>query len=148
MLLEQAKKFCFTVVFFKYTQNYPACHAILREPIEQNRVCRKVERGVSTPLHRPTTNTPQTLCIQIRGKLAPCTSISNFLGTADHVLVCLQDSEELSDEEAEMKIAEMRPPLIEISINQPKVVTLSKDKKGESFSGSAATRVRCALLAR
>uniref|UniRef100_A0A096M9A8 PDZ domain-containing protein n=1 Tax=Poecilia formosa TaxID=48698 RepID=A0A096M9A8_POEFO len=29
----------------------------------------------------------------------------------------------------EMKIAEMRPPLIEISINQPKVVTLSKDKK-------------------
>ncbi len=43
----------------------------------------------------------------------------------------LQDSEELSDEEEEMKIAEMRPPLIEISINQPKVVTLSKDKKGK-----------------
>lgn len=32
-----------------------------------------------------------------------------------------------------MKIAEMRPPLIEISINQPKVVTLSKDKKGKHF---------------
>lgn len=32
-----------------------------------------------------------------------------------------------------MKIAEMRPPLIEISINQPKVVTLSKDKKGKNF---------------
>lgn len=46
---------------------------------------------------------------------------------------CLQDSEELSDEEEEMKIAELRPPLIEISINQPKVVTLSKDKKGTSF---------------
>uniref|UniRef100_A0A665UZZ6 Erbin n=1 Tax=Echeneis naucrates TaxID=173247 RepID=A0A665UZZ6_ECHNA len=43
----------------------------------------------------------------------------------------LQDSEELSDEEEEMKIAEMRPPLIEISINQPKVVTLSKDKKDD-----------------
>ncbi|KAG7499586.1 erbin isoform X1 [Solea senegalensis] len=42
----------------------------------------------------------------------------------------LEDSEELSDEE-EMKIAEMRPPLIEISINQPKVVTLSKDKKDD-----------------
>uniref|UniRef100_A0AAX7VXD3 PDZ domain-containing protein n=1 Tax=Astatotilapia calliptera TaxID=8154 RepID=A0AAX7VXD3_ASTCA len=41
----------------------------------------------------------------------------------------LEDSEELSDEEDEMKIAELRPPLIEISINQPKVVTLSKDKK-------------------
>uniref|UniRef100_A0A672IH21 PDZ domain-containing protein n=1 Tax=Salarias fasciatus TaxID=181472 RepID=A0A672IH21_SALFA len=43
----------------------------------------------------------------------------------------LEDSEELSDEEDEMKIAEMRPPLIEISINQPKVVTLSKDKKDD-----------------
>uniref|UniRef100_A0A674EZJ5 Erbb2 interacting protein n=1 Tax=Salmo trutta TaxID=8032 RepID=A0A674EZJ5_SALTR len=40
----------------------------------------------------------------------------------------LEDSEELSSEE-EMKMAEMRPPLIEISINQPKVVALSKDKK-------------------
>ncbi|XP_027880696.1 erbin isoform X2 [Xiphophorus couchianus] len=36
----------------------------------------------------------------------------------------LEDTEELSEEE-EMKIAEMRPPLIEISINQPKVVTLN-----------------------
>ncbi|CAL9682253.1 unnamed protein product [Knipowitschia caucasica] len=43
----------------------------------------------------------------------------------------LEDSEDLYDEE-EMKIAEMRPPLIEISINQPKVVTLSKDKKDDS----------------
>lgn len=50
---------------------------------------------------------------------------------AESNCVCLQDSEELSDEEEEMKIAEMRPPLIEISINQPKVVTLSKDKKGK-----------------
>jgi len=32
-----------------------------------------------------------------------------------------------------MKIAEMRPPLIEISINQPKVVALSKDKKGKDI---------------
>ncbi|KAM6975743.1 erbin isoform 3-T3 [Tautogolabrus adspersus] len=45
----------------------------------------------------------------------------------------LEDSEELSDEE-EMKIAEMRPPLIEISINQPKIVTLSKDKKDDADS--------------
>ncbi|XP_066506500.1 erbin isoform X2 [Hoplias malabaricus] len=44
----------------------------------------------------------------------------------------LEDSEELSSEEDEMKIAEMRPPLIEISINQPKVVALSKDKKDDS----------------
>ncbi|XP_067340541.1 erbin isoform X6 [Channa argus] len=43
----------------------------------------------------------------------------------------LEDSEELSDEEEEMKIAELRPPLIEIAINQPKVVTLSKDKKDD-----------------
>ncbi|KAK9532336.1 hypothetical protein VZT92_009724 [Zoarces viviparus] len=44
------------------------------------------------------------------------------------------DSDELSDEEEEMKIAEMRPPLIEISINQPKVVTLTKDKKDDADS--------------
>uniref|UniRef100_A0A673YS64 Erbb2 interacting protein n=1 Tax=Salmo trutta TaxID=8032 RepID=A0A673YS64_SALTR len=43
---------------------------------------------------------------------------------------CL-DSEELSSEEEEMKIAEMRPPLIEITINQPKVVALTKDKKDD-----------------
>ncbi len=47
------------------------------------------------------------------------------------IWLCGQDSEELSSEEDEMKIAEMRPPLIEISINQPKVVALSKDKKGK-----------------
>ena len=51
----------------------------------------------------------------------------------EQTAVCLQDSEDLSDEEEEMKVAEMRPPLIEISINQPKVVTLSKDKKGASL---------------
>ncbi|XP_047660508.1 erbin isoform X2 [Tachysurus fulvidraco] len=44
----------------------------------------------------------------------------------------LEESEELSSDEEEMKIAEMRPPLIEISINQPKVVALSKDKKDDS----------------
>lgn len=47
------------------------------------------------------------------------------------IWLCGQDSEELSSEEDEMKMAEMRPPLIEISINQPKVVALSKDKKGK-----------------
>lgn len=46
-----------------------------------------------------------------------------------------------------MKIAEMRPPLIEISINQPKVVTLSKDKKGDGSSNSAAAGVHGTGLA-
>ncbi|KAJ1209562.1 hypothetical protein NDU88_004936 [Pleurodeles waltl] len=40
----------------------------------------------------------------------------------------LEESEELSSDE-EMKMAEMRPPLIETSINQPKVVALSNNKK-------------------
>ncbi|KAM4719680.1 erbin isoform 2-T2 [Anableps anableps] len=44
----------------------------------------------------------------------------------------LEDTEELSEEE-EMKIAEMRPPLIEISINQPKVVTLNDGKDADSL---------------
>lgn len=35
-----------------------------------------------------------------------------------------------SDEE--MKMAEMRPPLIETSINQPKVVALSNNKKDDT----------------
>ncbi|NXV23068.1 ERBIN protein, partial [Cepphus grylle] len=43
----------------------------------------------------------------------------------------LKDSEELSSDE-EMKVAEMRPPLIETSINQPKVVALGNNKKDVS----------------
>ncbi|XP_017666640.1 PREDICTED: protein LAP2 isoform X4 [Lepidothrix coronata] len=43
----------------------------------------------------------------------------------------LQESEELSSDE-EMKMAEMRLPLIETSINQPKVVALSNTKKDDS----------------
>ncbi|XP_062454962.1 erbin isoform X2 [Rhea pennata] len=40
------------------------------------------------------------------------------------------ESEELSSDE-EMKMAEMRPPLIETSMNQPKVVALSNNKKDD-----------------
>ncbi|XP_075302707.1 erbin-like isoform X2 [Opisthocomus hoazin] len=43
----------------------------------------------------------------------------------------LEESKELSSDE-EMKMAEMRPPLIETSINQPKVVALSNNKKDDS----------------
>ncbi|XP_025912175.1 erbin isoform X11 [Apteryx rowi] len=42
----------------------------------------------------------------------------------------LEESEELSSDE-EMKMAEMRPPLIETSMNQPKVVALSNNKKDD-----------------
>ncbi|XP_073933478.1 erbin isoform X7 [Castor canadensis] len=42
-----------------------------------------------------------------------------------------EESEELSSDE-EMKMAEMRPPLIETSINQPKVVALSNNKKDDA----------------
>ncbi|XP_040434205.1 erbin-like isoform X2 [Falco naumanni] len=49
----------------------------------------------------------------------------------------LKESELSSDEE--MKMAEMRPPLIETSINQPKVVALNYDdsKDADSFSDEA-----------
>ncbi|NXK97335.1 ERBIN protein, partial [Formicarius rufipectus] len=43
----------------------------------------------------------------------------------------LEESEELSSDE-EMKMAEMRPPLIETSMNQPKVVALSNNKKDDA----------------
>ncbi|CAI9560727.1 unnamed protein product [Staurois parvus] len=42
----------------------------------------------------------------------------------------LEESEDLSCDE-EMKMAEMRPPLIETSMNQPKVVALSNNKKDD-----------------
>uniref|UniRef100_A0A8C4U650 PDZ domain-containing protein n=1 Tax=Falco tinnunculus TaxID=100819 RepID=A0A8C4U650_FALTI len=50
----------------------------------------------------------------------------------------LKESEELSSDE-EMKMAEMQPPLIETSINQPKVVALNYDdsKDADSFSDEA-----------
>uniref|UniRef100_A0A8C3XN06 Erbb2 interacting protein n=1 Tax=Chelydra serpentina TaxID=8475 RepID=A0A8C3XN06_CHESE len=47
----------------------------------------------------------------------------------------LEESEELSSDE-EMKMAEMRPPLIETSINQPKVVALSNNKKDNKDADS------------
>ncbi|NXU78397.1 ERBIN protein, partial [Oreotrochilus melanogaster] len=50
----------------------------------------------------------------------------------------LEESEELSSDE-EMKMAEMRPPLIETSINQPKVVALSNNKKDADSLSDEAT---------
>lgn len=47
-----------------------------------------------------------------------------------------------------MKIAEMRPPLIEISINQPKVLALSKDKKGTRQAHTHTTNLNLWHLAR
>uniref|UniRef100_A0A2K6S4P3 Erbin n=1 Tax=Saimiri boliviensis boliviensis TaxID=39432 RepID=A0A2K6S4P3_SAIBB len=44
-----------------------------------------------------------------------------------------EESEELSSDE-EMKMAEMRPPLIETSINQPKVVMLKESTKKRNYS--------------
>ncbi|KAM6157135.1 erbin isoform 2-T2 [Erethizon dorsatum] len=54
----------------------------------------------------------------------------NFKHIVNHDDV-FEESEELSSDE-EMKMAEMRPPLIETSINQPKVVALSNNKKDET----------------
>ncbi|XP_072904261.1 erbin isoform X1 [Hemitrygon akajei] len=45
----------------------------------------------------------------------------------------LEDSENTTSDE-EMKVAELRPPLIEIPITQPKVVALSKEKRDDADS--------------
>ncbi|XP_051875292.1 erbin isoform X2 [Pristis pectinata] len=45
----------------------------------------------------------------------------------------LEDSENTTSDE-EMKMAELRPPLIEIPITQPKVVALSKEKRDDADS--------------
>ncbi|NXC62905.1 ERBIN protein, partial [Aleadryas rufinucha] len=57
-------------------------------------------------------------------------TLQNTKTIVNHEDVLEQESELSSDEE--MKMAEMRPPLIETSINQPKVVALSNSKKDDS----------------
>ncbi|XP_064357842.1 erbin isoform X3 [Dromaius novaehollandiae] len=55
-------------------------------------------------------------------------TLKNTKTIVNHEDTLEQESEELSSDE-EMKMAEMRPPLIETSMNQPKVVALSNNKK-------------------
>ncbi|XP_064413970.1 erbin isoform X1 [Latimeria chalumnae] len=67
---------------------------------------------------------------EISQTTAPLKTFENAKAVVNHEDM-LEDSEDISSDE-EMKMAEMRPPLIEISINQPKVVALSKDKRDDS----------------
>uniref|UniRef100_A0A3Q1I0M4 PDZ domain-containing protein n=1 Tax=Anabas testudineus TaxID=64144 RepID=A0A3Q1I0M4_ANATE len=108
------------------------------KPIERNhvgvqdvgvKVSYNVEPQVSTNIGVPNLCTPESDTSEsyISQKVPLKSSEGSMMNHED----TLEDSEELSDEEEEMKIAELRPPLIEISINQPKVVTLSKDKKDD-----------------
>ncbi|KAM9693839.1 erbin isoform 1-T1 [Trichechus inunguis] len=60
----------------------------------------------------------------------PVTARENSKHVVNHGDV-FEESEELSSDE-EMKMAEMRPPLIETSINHPKVVALSNNKKDDT----------------
>ncbi|XP_069605632.1 erbin isoform X1 [Ranitomeya imitator] len=57
-------------------------------------------------------------------------TVVNHDETHEGNISVLQESEDLSYDE-EMKMAEMRPPLIETSMNQPKVVALSNNKKDD-----------------
>uniref|UniRef100_A0A7N6C1C9 PDZ domain-containing protein n=1 Tax=Anabas testudineus TaxID=64144 RepID=A0A7N6C1C9_ANATE len=94
-----------------------------------NGLASDVEPQVSTNIGVPNLCTPESDTSEsyISQKVPLKSSEGSMMNHED----TLEDSEELSDEEEEMKIAELRPPLIEISINQPKVVTLSKDKKDD-----------------
>ncbi|XP_062468321.1 erbin isoform X6 [Pezoporus occidentalis] len=58
-------------------------------------------------------------------------TLQNTKTIVNHEDTLEQESEELSSDE-EMKMAEMRPPLIETSINQPKVVALGNNKKDDA----------------
>ncbi|XP_052015980.1 erbin isoform X5 [Apodemus sylvaticus] len=65
---------------------------------------------------------------------SPGTANMKSSGNLKHIVNhddVFEESEELSSDE-EMKMAEMRPPLIETSINQPKVVALSSNKKDDA----------------
>ncbi|XP_074021538.1 erbin-like isoform X2 [Numenius arquata] len=57
-------------------------------------------------------------------------TLQNTKTIVNHEDMLKQESELSSDEE--MKMAEMQPPLIETSINQPKVVALGNNKKDDS----------------
>ncbi|KAM5264615.1 erbin isoform 2-T2 [Ctenodactylus gundi] len=68
------------------------------------------------------------------GNLPPVTANMKASENSKHIVNhddVFEESEELSSDE-EMKMAEMRPPLIETSINQPKVVALSNNKKDDT----------------
>ncbi|XP_006899445.1 PREDICTED: protein LAP2-like [Elephantulus edwardii] len=71
---------------------------------------------------------------ELEAEISPVTAhkkvSENLKHIGDHSDV-FEESEELSSDE-EMKMAEMRPPLIETSINQPKVVALSNNKKDDT----------------
>ncbi|XP_075038823.1 erbin isoform X2 [Mixophyes fleayi] len=67
------------------------------------------------------------------GNSQPTTLVKNFWNaktTVNHNETLEPESEDLSYDE-EMKMAEMRPPLIETSMNQPKVVALSNNRKDD-----------------
>ncbi|NXC22229.1 ERBIN protein, partial [Corythaeola cristata] len=77
-----------------------------------------VQKPIEPEAEHSTTNSQMTALVKT---LQNTKTIVNHEDT-------LEESEELSSDE-EMKMAEMRPPLIETSINQPKVVALSSNKK-------------------
>ncbi|XP_068190873.1 erbin isoform X2 [Antennarius striatus] len=94
------------------------------EPPCPNGVASDVEPQVSTVTYTPNSSATESkdTSESYSSQLVPLKSSGGSMMNHEDTL---EDSEELSDEEEEMKIAEMRPPLIEISINQPKVVTLN-----------------------
>ncbi|XP_044132075.1 erbin isoform X2 [Bufo gargarizans] len=94
------------------------------EPVpDKNDIEEKVNNIVGNCIQNPektTENSPQT---NLTKNLWNAKTVVNHDET-------LEESEDLSYDE-EMKMAEMRPPLIETSMNQPKVVALSNNKKDD-----------------
>uniref|UniRef100_A0A8D0F507 Erbin n=1 Tax=Strix occidentalis caurina TaxID=311401 RepID=A0A8D0F507_STROC len=80
-----------------------------------------VQKPTEAEAEHSTTNSQMTALVK---------TLQNIKTIVNHEDM-LEESEELSSDE-EMKMAEMRPPLIETSINQPKVVALSNNKKDDS----------------
>ncbi|KAM6223476.1 erbin isoform 2-T2 [Rhynchocyon petersi] len=71
---------------------------------------------------------------ELEAEINPVAAHNNISENLKHMVNhgdVFEESEEISSDE-EMKMAEMRPPLIETSINQPKVVALSNNKKDDT----------------
>ncbi|KAM9251227.1 erbin isoform 2-T2 [Cariama cristata] len=81
-----------------------------------------VQKPTEPEAEHSTTNSQMTALVK---------TLQNTKTIVNHEDTLEQESEELSSDE-EMKMAEMRPPLIETSINQPKVVALGNNKKEDS----------------
>ncbi|XP_067838716.1 erbin isoform X2 [Heptranchias perlo] len=99
------------------------CTIEYNKPSEMNVVGNCIQKTIEQDLSDNVENTQKSAVV----------NDAEDINTAVNDEDVLEDSENTSSDE-EMKMAELRPPLIEIPITQPKVVALSKEKRDDADS--------------